>query len=166
MDMNERIRLLRKHFDLTQEKFAERIGLKQNTIALIESGKRNTSDQTVIAICREFGVSEDWLRNGTGEMFANCSRSEQVAAFFKDVEIDDGFKSRFISLLADLNEDEWIALESVVNAIRQRHVFDADTSVLPAASTAELEEQYKKEILHSAAGTDSSASSSTAEHAG
>ena len=59
--MNTRIKFLRKNSGLTQEKFAERIGLKQNSIALIESGKRNISDQTILSICREFGVREEWL---------------------------------------------------------------------------------------------------------
>ena len=67
--MNERIRKLRKSLDLTQVEFGRRIGMKQNTIALIEGG-RNTSDQTIFAICREFHVREEWLRTGEGEMFA------------------------------------------------------------------------------------------------
>jgi transcriptional regulator with XRE-family HTH domain len=55
--MNERIRKLRRILDLTQREFGERIGMKQNTIALIEGG-RNTSDQTIMAICKEFNVNE------------------------------------------------------------------------------------------------------------
>lgn len=73
--MNERMKLIRKSLELTQEKFAERIGLKQNTIALIESGKRNMSDQAILSVCREFGVNEEWLRTGDGEMFARKSSS-------------------------------------------------------------------------------------------
>ena len=67
--MNERIKKVRKSLELTQQEFAERIGMKRNSIALIENG-RNTSDQTVFAICREFNVNEEWLRTGAGE----CSR--------------------------------------------------------------------------------------------
>lgn len=66
--IGERIKELRKALSLTQTAFGERIGLKQNSVALIEAG-RATSDQTIFAICREFRVNEEWLRNGTGEMF-------------------------------------------------------------------------------------------------
>ena len=66
--IGERIKELRKALGMTQEKFAERIGLKRNSVALIELG-RDTSDQTIFAICREFRVNEDWLRTGAGEMF-------------------------------------------------------------------------------------------------
>jgi len=67
--LNTRIKKLRKELVLTQQAFAERIGLKQNSIALIESGKRNISTQAILSICREFNVNEKWLRTGSGEMF-------------------------------------------------------------------------------------------------
>lgn len=66
--IGERIKELRKALSLTQTAFGERIGLKQNSVALIEAG-RATSDQTIFAICREFRVNEEWLRTGAGEMF-------------------------------------------------------------------------------------------------
>lgn len=66
--INERIKKLRKSLELTQQEFASRIGMKRNSIALIENG-RNTSEQTIFAICREFNVNEEWLRAGSGEMF-------------------------------------------------------------------------------------------------
>lgn len=66
--MNTRIKKLRKALDLTQREFGERIGIKANTVTMIEKG-RNTSEQTIQAICREFRVNEEWLRTGEGEMF-------------------------------------------------------------------------------------------------
>ena len=67
--MNERIKELRKTLNLTQQEFADRLSLKRNTIATYEIGKAVPSDRTLNDICREFNVNEDWLRNGTGEMF-------------------------------------------------------------------------------------------------
>lgn len=66
--IGERIREVRKELHLTQAAFADRLGMKRNSIAQVESG-RNTSDQTINAICREFRVNEVWLRTGEGEMF-------------------------------------------------------------------------------------------------
>lgn len=67
--MKERIREVREHFGLSMEKFGARIGIGKTSISLLESGKNNPSVQTVALICREFGVSEHWLRTGEGEMF-------------------------------------------------------------------------------------------------
>lgn len=69
MFLNEKIKEIRKKLDLTQQKFADRLGVKRNTIATYEMGKTVPSDQTVKSICREFNVNEEWLRNDNGEMF-------------------------------------------------------------------------------------------------
>lgn len=71
--MNKRIKQLRKALDLTQQKFAERIGVKQNTVAQYEMGRNIPIDSVISLICKEFNVNEDWLRNGTGEMFVESS---------------------------------------------------------------------------------------------
>ena len=78
MMIGERVRKLRKTLDLTQREFGERINLKSNSVALIEGG-RNTSDQTIASICREFNVNETWLRTGEGEMFIPAPTSELEA---------------------------------------------------------------------------------------
>lgn len=67
--MNERIKELRKTLSLTMEELGEKLGVTRSTISNIESGKRGITKQMILAICREFEVNENWLRNGTGEMF-------------------------------------------------------------------------------------------------
>lgn len=67
--MNERIKKLRKALDLTQQEFGDRIGIKRNTLANYEIGRNEPIDAVISLICREFNVSETWLRTGEGEMF-------------------------------------------------------------------------------------------------
>lgn len=74
--MNERIKDIRKVLRLTQTAFAERIAVRQQTIAMIEAGKSNPSDQLINGICREFRVNETWLRTGEGEMFVPSPEDE------------------------------------------------------------------------------------------
>ena len=52
---------------MTLEKFGQRIGITATSCSLLEKGKNNPSNQTILAICREFGVSEMWLRTGEGK---------------------------------------------------------------------------------------------------
>lgn len=69
-NITERLKYLRKNeLHLTQENFGKKLGFKQNSIALIESGRNTLTDRTIADICREFNVNEDWLRYGTGEIF-------------------------------------------------------------------------------------------------
>lgn len=67
--MNERIKMIRNNAKLTQQDFADRIGIKRNTVALYESGNCGVSDAVIKLICREFSVHEHWLRTGEGEMY-------------------------------------------------------------------------------------------------
>ena len=79
--MNERIRKLRKALDMTQQAFADKLGVKRNTVGQWECGINSITDQIVLSICREFNVNEDWLRYGTGEMFAK--ESDEIDSLVK-----------------------------------------------------------------------------------
>lgn len=78
--MNERIKQLRKHLGLNQTEFGARIGVKQTTIAGYERGASTPLDAVVSAICREFNVSERWLRDGEGEMFLPQDDADELMA--------------------------------------------------------------------------------------
>ncbi len=67
--MNNRIKEIRKSNNLSMEKFGEKIGITKSSVSLLESGKNSPSEQTVKLICREFGVNDEWLRYGTGDMY-------------------------------------------------------------------------------------------------
>ena len=100
---------------MTQQEFADRIGIKRNTIANYETGRNDPVDSVVSLICREFNVNENWLRTGEGDMFIERSRDEQIASFVGSLQAnaDDSFKKRFISMLSALDDAEWEVLEKM-----------------------------------------------------
>lgn len=69
MTIGERIRLLRKTLDMTQAEFGAKINLRPTTIGLMENNVRNTTDRTIYDICKNFSVSESWLKNELGDIF-------------------------------------------------------------------------------------------------
>lgn len=69
--LKDRIKQIRKEAGLTQEKFAERLGLKRQTIATYETGRSEPMDTIIFSICREFNINENWLRYGTEPMKIN-----------------------------------------------------------------------------------------------
>ena len=121
MTSGERIKKVRRSVDLTQQKFGERLGIKPNSVSLIESGDRNPSDQVILAICREFNIREEWLRNGGGDMFIQVTRDERIAAWVgKTLSTEsDTFQKRFISMLSKLNESDWEVLERMVEEMKK-----------------------------------------------
>lgn len=103
--MNERLKLLRKTLKLSQDAFAERIGMKGSSISLLESGGRNITEQVIKSICREFNVDYIWLTTGDGEMFIDnddnfIERIDRIMA-----GEDEARKNLFKALLEASDED-------------------------------------------------------------
>ena len=103
--MNERLKLLRKTLKLSQDAFAERIGMKGSSISLLESGGRNITEQVIKSICREFNVDYIWLTTGDGEMFVDTDADfiERIDRIM--VGEDDARKNLFKALLEASDED-------------------------------------------------------------
>ena len=114
--MNERIKQLRKHLGLNQTDFGSKIGIKQTSIANYESGTRVPLDAVVASLCREFGVSEQWLRTGTGEMFPPRTRAQEIADFAADLLSDEPESTRsvVISYLMRWDADDWAAVTKIL----------------------------------------------------
>lgn len=121
MTQGERVKWVRKTLGLTLEKFGEKVGVQKSAISKIENGENGITDQMCKSICREFNVSDEWLRDGTGDMFVDLSRDLQLARFFGEVQIDEGFKKRFVSALSTMTVDEWAFLER-----KMREIFEED----------------------------------------
>ena len=111
--MNERMKQLRKELGLTQQQFADRIGTSRANIVKYEVSDNIPSSAIISLICREFNVNEEWLREGSGDMFRSNDRYSDIARLTSQLlnEESDSFKNRFISMLARLNSDEWEFLE-------------------------------------------------------
>ena len=118
--MNERLKKLRKELDMTQQEFAEGIGIKRNTIATYESGRNEPIDAVISLICTKYNVNENWLRTGEGDMFVKLSYSDEIAQFVGQLmtEEDDSFKKRLVSGLAALDETGWKVLADFLDSIQ------------------------------------------------
>lgn len=79
--MKDRIKSLRKALDMTQQEFADKIGLKRNSVASYEIGKNYPMDTVIKSICREFNVNEEWLRTGEGEMFEELTEQQKIIKY-------------------------------------------------------------------------------------
>lgn len=65
--IGERIRQIRQATHLTQEQFAEQIGVTSAFVSELERGVVGISVSTIRRICQVFGVSCDSIINNTGE---------------------------------------------------------------------------------------------------
>lgn len=119
--MQGRIKELRKALGLTQAEFGAKIGIKQNTVATYEMGRNSPTDTVITLICREFGVSETWLRTGAGEMFQARSREEELGALADSLfrERPGSFRAAVVTTLLrfDPGGPEWEVLERIYRGI-------------------------------------------------
>lgn len=119
--MQNRIKELRKSLGLNQTEFGARLGVAQSTVGGWEGGFREVSDAIIKSIVREFGVSESWLRDGTGDMRANMDREEEMGRLLGDLLSDrpESFRTALITTLLrfDPNGPEWAVLERIYDEL-------------------------------------------------
>lgn len=80
-----------------------------------ETGLRVPSEAIINSICREFHVSEHWLRTGEGDIEVSTHRDDEIDAFINKVlhsqSVD--FRRRLVTVLARLDVEEWKLLENM-----------------------------------------------------
>ena len=107
--INSRIEFLIKDLEITKTSFAEQLHVSVAFIYGLCSGVKNPSDRTISDICRVFGVSEAWLRDGTEPMYVQRSENERMAMLFNDVlaEADESTRKRGIAAALDMPPEFW-----------------------------------------------------------
>lgn len=150
LTLGERIKKVRKDLDLTQQEFADRIGMKRNSIAQVEMG-RNTSEQTIVSICREFNVNETWLRTGVGDPRTQQSDEDELTAAVNSLLTGESaeFKRRLVRALSTLKDEHWLLLEQKLKEIvGVRDAAPAQdpehTPTIEEEARAEAEEYYRQ----------------------
>lgn len=113
--MNERIKELRKTLGLTQQEFADKLGISRNNIATYETRKTGPGNSVIKLICNTFNVNEEWLRNGIGEKF--LPKPETVIdEIVRDYGLDD-LDRQIIREFIELPEQDREAIRAYLQSI-------------------------------------------------
>lgn len=120
--MNERIRTVRENLGLSRKDFGDKLGISGDVVNNLERGRIEIKDERVKLICTTFGINEEWLRKGSGEMKNSLNRNEEIFEFANEVmfEVDESFKKRFLSALSKLNERDWETLEKIADELTKK----------------------------------------------
>ena len=117
--MNTRIKQLRLSLGLNQADFGARIGVTQGSVTNYESGTRVPLDAIITSICREFGVSETWLRTGEGDMYVPRTRLEEITQRVAELagESPNPFREKLILALLRIPSEKWPLIEQAAREI-------------------------------------------------
>lgn len=143
--MEERLKELRKTLNLTQQEFAEKIGVKRNTIAQYESGRNAPIDAVITLICRTYSVNETWLRTGEGEMFQPKSRNDELLDYARRIaEGDPGsIQAKILTAMTCLTDAQWEVLAQVA----AQFLAEAQSQPSHEPTIDERVEAYRQELL-------------------
>ncbi len=120
--IGDRISLVIKRSGLTKTKFAEHLHLSQPFVSGICSGAKQPSDRTIADICREFNVSEAWLRDGVGDMEVKRTMNQELALMVNELmtESDESYRKRFVAALLELPPEFWPELKRFLEKLAER----------------------------------------------
>lgn len=114
--INNRIAWCVKDSGITKTDFAARINISQSFISRLVSGEKLPSDRTIADICREFNISEVWLRTGEGEPHMERDKDEEFLEIMEKINIsDDDLIKRIIKAYWFLDDDEKAAVKKMID---------------------------------------------------
>lgn len=119
--INQRISMVVSASGLSKTAFADKINISQQYVSkLTKDGI--PSDRTIGDICREFGVSEHWLRTGEGEMMAKVDADQELQDIFAEITIaDDDLIKRIIKTYWQLPENEKAVIRKLVDGLVEKN---------------------------------------------
>ena len=150
--MKDRLKLLRKELNLTQQELADKLGIKRTTIGNYEVGRNEPVDSVISLICDRLNVNEEWLKTGAGDMFVSQNTNMRVQAWIDRVLAGrpEDIRFRAVSLLADMPEEWWNILADRL-AVEARKIYEEEQKRDIAAKVksyqAELESAASSEKL-------------------
>ncbi len=116
MEFNDRLKIVRKRLGLTQQEFADKLGIKRGAIANYEIGRNTPIDAVITLICREFSINEVWLRTGEGgeeNMFAKVDEDDRYSINLGKLSTTDNETAqRMVNAIAESSPEELKIIES------------------------------------------------------
>ena len=122
---------VRKSLGLTQEKFGMPLGMKRNSLSTVESGINNVTEPLFKSVCRVYNVNEDWLRNGTGEMFNKPS--DEVGYYAEFLLEQDNMDSGLRLLIIDMIK-AYVDLDDISKEVFMRYVNNLKDNIIARQS--------------------------------
>lgn len=119
--INDRIAWCVKDSKLTKTAFSEKLNVSQAFISQLCSGAKMPSDRTIADICREFNISELWLRTGEGEPHIQRDEDEEFLEVMEQIHMsDDELIKRIIKAYWFMEDEEKAAIRKLTDGFTKK----------------------------------------------
>lgn len=116
--ISERIKTVRKNGKLSQELFAGRLSVTRNIIAKYENGLVEPTEIFIKHLCREFSVSEKWLKSGEGDIYTAATEDDIFSEKLGEVLISENeIIKEIVTKAIELDEDYLIMLNQLIDGM-------------------------------------------------
>ena len=123
MELNERILLILKDAGKKRVDLARALNISEASVSTMCSGKTNPSAQNIAFICQKFGINEEWLKTGKGEMKAPLTKQAEIAEItaqlFRKEETDPETYNFLVALNKTLLQLDETQMQAVLDMIRK-----------------------------------------------
>ena len=123
MELNERILLILKDAGKKRVDLARALNISEASVSTMCSGKTNPSAQNIALICQKFGINEEWLKTGKGEMKAPLTKQAEIAEItaqlFCKEETDPETYNFLVALNKTLLQLDETQMQAVLDMIRK-----------------------------------------------
>lgn len=123
MELNERILLILKDAGKKRVDLARALNISEASVSTMCSGKTNPSAQNIALICQKFGINEEWLKTGKGEMKAPLTKQAEIAEItaqlFHKEETDPETYNFLVALNKSLLQLDENQMQAVLDMVRK-----------------------------------------------
>lgn len=113
----DRLRTVLRETGNSQTKLGELLHVTPQYIWKIMNKDCEPSERLILAVAKEFGVNEEWLRNGTGEPHPPKTRGAEIGEIAASAVKSDPEAARklFTGIFEDLTDGEILLMAEIFN---------------------------------------------------
>lgn len=116
--IGERIQEIRKENGLSQEEFGKRLAVSRNVVAKYENGLVEPPELFINHLCIKFGVSENWLKTGEGEIYSAITEEDLFSEKLgKILASENDMIKDIISKASELDDDYLLMLHQLIDGM-------------------------------------------------
>ncbi|MFW7187304.1 helix-turn-helix domain-containing protein [Lysinibacillus sp. BNK-21] len=116
--IGERIQEIRKENGLSQEEFGKRLAVSRNVVAKYENGLVEPPELFINHLCIKFGVSENWLKTGEGEVYSAINEEDLFSEKLgKILASENDMIKDIISKASELDDDYLLMLHQLIDGM-------------------------------------------------